>query len=275
MKYPSLRRDAWLLSMATAVLTLTCLFPPLSFGQIVRDGTLGPPGGPLTGPNYLIDSTSGVIKGSNLFHSFSEFNVHTLPSGTIESATITNSLPVPIQNILSRVTGNSPSAINGPVLSEIPGANFFFLNPAGIVFGPNASLSMSGSVHFTTAGYIRFFDGESSANFYANPVNDSLVNSILSLSPVSSFGFLTASPVAYGFLDGTAAAITVQGSQLSVASGQALSLIGGTVVVIGVAMIVLPGPAVVVIPAGLAILATEFSWARRALSRGRKQTPTP
>ena len=32
-------------------------------------------------------------------------------------------------------------------------------------------------------------------------------------------------------------------------------------------MIVLPGPAVVVIPAGLAILATEFLWARRALRR--------
>jgi len=31
----------------------------------------------------------------------------------------------------------------------------------------------------------------------------------------------------------------------------------------------LPGPAVVVIPLGLAILATEFSWARRILDRIR------
>ena len=44
---------------------------------------------------------------------------------------------------------------------------------------------------------------------------------------------------------------------------------GGTVVAIGIAMIVLPGPAVVVIPAGLAILATEFLWARRMLRRGK------
>ena len=36
---------------------------------------------------------------------------------------------------------------------------------------------------------------------------------------------------------------------------------------LGIAMIALPGPAVVVIPAGLAILATEFLWARRALQR--------
>lgn len=46
-----------------------------------------------------------------------------------------------------------------------------------------------------------------------------------------------------------------------------VGVIGGTVVLIGVAMIVLPGPAVIVIPAGLAILATEFVWARRLLKR--------
>lgn len=46
-----------------------------------------------------------------------------------------------------------------------------------------------------------------------------------------------------------------------------IALIGGTVVLVGIAMIVLPGPAVVVIPMGLAILATEFIWARRALRK--------
>ena len=40
--------------------------------------------------------------------------------------------------------------------------------------------------------------------------------------------------------------------------------------IIGVAMIVLPGPAVVVIPLGLAILGTEFLWARLWLRRARK-----
>jgi len=46
-----------------------------------------------------------------------------------------------------------------------------------------------------------------------------------------------------------------------------VAVIGGTVLLLGVAMIVLPGPALVLIPAGLAILATEFLWARRALRR--------
>lgn len=50
----------------------------------------------------------------------------------------------------------------------------------------------------------------------------------------------------------------------------AVAFVGGTVLAVGVVMVVLPGPAVVVIPAGLAILATEFPWARRLLHRVRK-----
>ena len=46
-----------------------------------------------------------------------------------------------------------------------------------------------------------------------------------------------------------------------------VAVVGFTVLLIGLAMIVLPGPAVVVIPIGLAILATEFVWARRLLRR--------
>jgi tellurite resistance protein TerC len=46
----------------------------------------------------------------------------------------------------------------------------------------------------------------------------------------------------------------------------AILIIGMTVLLIGIAMIVLPGPALVVIPIGLAILATEYAWARRWLN---------
>jgi len=48
-----------------------------------------------------------------------------------------------------------------------------------------------------------------------------------------------------------------------------VAVIGFTVLLIGVAMIILPGPAVVVIPLGLAILATEFVWARRILKKAK------
>ncbi len=46
---------------------------------------------------------------------------------------------------------------------------------------------------------------------------------------------------------------------------------GFTVLVVGIAMIVLPGPAVVVIPLGLAILATEFIWARKLLDNVKER----
>lgn len=49
----------------------------------------------------------------------------------------------------------------------------------------------------------------------------------------------------------------------------AVLIVGGTVLAVGVALIVLPGPAFLVIPAGLAILATEFLWARRLLRRAK------
>ena len=46
-----------------------------------------------------------------------------------------------------------------------------------------------------------------------------------------------------------------------------IAVVGFTVLLIGIAMIVLPGPAILVIPLGLAILATEFLWARRLLKK--------
>jgi len=49
-----------------------------------------------------------------------------------------------------------------------------------------------------------------------------------------------------------------------------VSVVGATVVVIGIALLVLPGPAFVVIPVGLAILATEYAWARPWLRKARR-----
>ena len=46
-----------------------------------------------------------------------------------------------------------------------------------------------------------------------------------------------------------------------------VGVIGFTVLFIGIAMLVLPGPAIIFIPAGLAILATQFVWARNLLKR--------
>jgi len=50
----------------------------------------------------------------------------------------------------------------------------------------------------------------------------------------------------------------------------AVGVAGGTVLAVGVALLILPGPAFLVIPVGLGILALEFAWARRWLSRARE-----
>src|SRR3712207_2823227 len=147
----------------------------VSHAQITLDGSLGPPGS-LMGPHYTIPAEVGQIRGSNLFHSFGQFNV---PTGG--SATFTG--PATITNILSRVTGGQPSSIDGTLRSEILGANLYVLNPSGVLFGPNARLDVSGSLHVSTADYLRLADG---ARFSARLSE----TSVLSVAPPVAFGFL-------------------------------------------------------------------------------------
>ena len=47
-------------------------------------------------------------------------------------------------------------------------------------------------------------------------------------------------------------------------------VVGLTIVAAGLAMFVLPGPGIIVVLAGLALLATEFVWARLLLQRARR-----
>src|SRR5262249_19607437 len=134
-----LKQSRWLwhpLLMGSLLLSL--LFTS-SQAQMTLDGSLGPRG-PLTGPNYYIPHDVGQLRGANLFHSFGQFNVQ-----RGESATFTG--PSSVVNILSRVTGGEQSFINGRLQSTIPGANLYLLNPSGVLFGPHASLNVSGSFH--------------------------------------------------------------------------------------------------------------------------------
>ena len=91
--------------------------------------------------------------GDNLFHSFERFS---LRAG--ESATFSG--PDQIENVISRVTGGERSEIDGTIRSTMPGADFYFINPAGVLFGPNASLDVPGSFHVSTADELRFDGGE-------------------------------------------------------------------------------------------------------------------
>ena len=87
------------------------------------------------------------------------------------------------------------------------------------MFGPNASLDVSGSFHVNTADYLRLADG---ATFSAHAA----VPTVLSVAP----------PAAFGFLGPTPAAVAIQGSTLQVSSGQTLSVIGGDIAIVGGAL---------------------------------------
>ena len=132
------------------VLILT-LCPSNVWAQVTLDGTLGRSGA-LSGPEYAITADLGQQVGGNLFHSFETF---TIQRG--ESATFSG--PASVSHILGRVTGGQVSRIDGVVRSTIPGASLYLLNPAGVLFGENARLDVPGSVHTTTADYVRLSDG--------------------------------------------------------------------------------------------------------------------
>ncbi len=127
-----------------------------ALAQITPDGTLGAEGSTVT-PNVSIDSLpgdridGGATRGTNLFHSFLDFNV-----GNGQRVYFAN--PVGIENILSRVTGNNLSNILG-TLGVDGGANLFLLNPNGIIFGENAKLDIAGSFVASTANSVVFNNG--------------------------------------------------------------------------------------------------------------------
>lgn len=137
--------------------------------QLIPDSTLGTESS-IVLPDVAIQGIpadfieGGASRGGNLFHSFTQFNID---SG--QRVYFAN--PIGIENILTRVTGNSVSNING-LLGVNGGANLFLLNPNGVIFGPDARLAISGSFTTSTAGSFTFADG---SEFSATPTGNELL----------------------------------------------------------------------------------------------------
>lgn len=155
----------------------------------------------------------GVRAGDNLFHSFSRF---TLGPGDIARWTASDALT--IRNVINRVTGGERSFIAGSVDgSAFAGADFYFINPAGIVFGDGAAIDVGGTAHFSTAHQLGFADG-----------------TMLVSGTASGSSFSMAEPVRFGFL-GNNAPITINrpggadGSELSGVRGGRITLSAGDI----------------------------------------------
>ncbi len=189
--------------LAAAVMATLAAGRPAQ-GQIVTDGSMGAALA-LTGPQFTIPETLGSRAGANLFHSFTDFNI-----AQGQSATFTGGAG--IARVISRVTGARPSTINGTLRSTIAGADFYFLNPAGIMFGPSAAVSLPASLFLTTADEIHMAGG---ARFGAGRSTASVLS--------------TAAPEAFGFINPAPRPINVDASRLFVRDGRTLSLAAGDI----------------------------------------------
>ena len=211
-----------------AALPVGCLVPSVGSAQnITTDGSLGAKV-TLAGPSYPITADLGKQVGGNLFHSFGVFGLNKGESATFSG-------PATVTNVIGRVTGGTASSINGKIdSSSLAGANLYLINPSGIVFGPNATVNVSGSFHASTADYVRLSDG---AKFQATNAS----GSTLTASAPAAFGFLNASPPAIT-VDGSQLGVTTTGATLGVVVGPvtiknsaALTAPAGTIRVTGVA----------------------------------------
>jgi len=119
----------------TGVIVFLCLVVQVRAADIVFDESLGGAAGSFTGDASILES-AGVRSGNNLFHSFSKFNVR---DGFTATFTGNNS----IENVINRVTGTEISTIAGTLRSLIQDADFYFLNPKGVIFGANAAIVLS------------------------------------------------------------------------------------------------------------------------------------
>ncbi|WP_292804421.1 S-layer family protein [Nostoc sp. NMS7] len=227
----SFRFDAFLFILTTGLFTpgmMRSAILPWSGSanaQVTSDGTTNTIVNP-NGNNFTI--LNGIEKGNNLFHSFNNFSV---PTGAWARFDLINTPN--ITTIFSRVTGGNVSNIDG-LISTLNSSNpvsLFLMNPAGIVFGPNARLDIGGSFVGTTANSIKFSDEVefSAVNPSASPLLTISVPIGLQLG--QNPGGITVQGSGHRLIGGSFTPVDRSNNPigLQVAAGNTLALLGGEV----------------------------------------------
>jgi len=201
-----------LLAVAAALVGV----PALTGAEVVGDGSLGPPDAisaipnEIGGTDYVIPPDHGSFGGSgttNLFHRFGQFDLDSSERAVFTDGGITG-----IENVFGGITDFDASSIDGAIVSEIP--NVYLFNPHGFLFGPNATLNLSGSFYASSADYVTFSDG---GRFDVHALGGPSTLSV-------------AEPVAFGFAGAMVpGAIAFDDTALAVEPGQTLGLIAGDI----------------------------------------------
>lgn len=149
-------RTKYQLGIEKAIAIAVLLSATPSHAQLIPDNSLGTDSSQVLNsiasdgtPQSVIEQ--GALRGNNLFHSFDRFDL-----SSSEAAYFVN--PAGVTQIFTRITGQSPSQVNG-TLGVLGDADLFLLNPNGLVFGPNARLDLAGSFMGSTAQQVQFADG--------------------------------------------------------------------------------------------------------------------
>ena len=222
--------------ISSIALLLACTIAPPTLAQIVpAQNTIVTP----QGNTFNITGGNTSSNGKNVFQVFDRLNLTAGQTANFQTQST-------IRNILTRITGNEPSRIDGLLKISGSNANLYLLNPSGILFGPNARLDLNGNFVGSTATGIKF--GNQIWNGEAN-TNVNLLNS-------------DPSHLTFG-LDPSA---IVNAGNLRVATGNTLALLGGSVANTGtitapggqIALIAVPGSTAVQMQTVDNVLKFEF-----------------
>ncbi|NRA98041.1 MAG: filamentous hemagglutinin N-terminal domain-containing protein, partial [Planctomycetes bacterium] len=186
--------------------------------------------------SFTIGDQLGNRSGGNLFHRFEHFDL-----AETDTAVFTGD---PAHAVVSYVASGTPSLIGGVLRSQIwrpstGGADFYFLNPSGFMFGPSSAVDVPGAFHLSTA-----LDGGFANGMQLTLAPEGAGDPLLTMAPLEEFGFIGAGGRIelqgsqwrigpFGFSKEVDGEISFRGGEIAMSEGAALRSNGRDVTLVG------------------------------------------